>query len=75
MVDRHPSRPARAPALPKQSLTMNTFLQAPPAEMADIFRSEGKMLVVLVVLGIVFVGLVAYLIWMDRRIKKLEQKP
>ncbi len=43
--------------------------------MADIFRSEGKMLVVLVVLGIVFVGLVAYLIWMDRRIKKLEQKP
>ena len=54
---------------------MNTFLQAPPAEMADIFRSEGKMLVVLVVLGIVFVGLVAYLIWMDRRSKKLEQKP
>ncbi len=50
------------------------FLQAPPAEMADLFRSEGKMYVVLAVLGIVFVGLAAYLIWMDRRLSKLEKK-
>lgn len=50
------------------------FLQAPPAEMADLFRSEGKIYVVLAVLGIVFVGLAAYLIWMDRRLSKLEKK-
>jgi len=50
------------------------FLQAPPAEMADLFHSEGKIYVVLAVLGILFVGLAAYLIWMDRRLAKLEQK-
>ncbi len=49
------------------------FLQAPPAEMADLFRAEGKIYVVLAVLGIVFVGLVAYLVWMERRIQKLEK--
>ena len=42
--------------------------------MADLFRAEGKIYVVLAVLGIVFVGLVAYLVWMERRIKKLEKK-
>jgi CcmD family protein len=42
--------------------------------MADLFRSEGKIYVVLAVLGILFVGLAAYLIWMDRRLAKLEQK-
>ncbi|MEK9829866.1 MAG: CcmD family protein [Flavobacteriia bacterium] len=50
------------------------FLQAPPAEMADLFRSEGKIYVVLAVLGILFVGLAAYLIWMDRRLAKLEKQ-
>lgn len=42
--------------------------------MADLFRSEGKIYVVLAVLGILFVGLAAYLIWMDRRLAKLEKK-
>lgn len=52
------------------------FLKAmPPAEMADLFRSEGKIYVVIAVLGIVFFGLAAYLIWMDRRLKKLEENP
>jgi CcmD family protein len=50
-----------------------SFLQAPPVEMADLFRAEGKIYVVLAVLGIVFVGLVAYLVWMERRIQKLEK--
>ena len=42
--------------------------------MADLFRSEGKIYVVLAVLGILFVGFAAYLIWMDRRLAKLEKK-
>ena len=42
--------------------------------MADLFRSEGKIYVVLAVLGILFVGLATYLIWMDRRLAKLEKQ-
>jgi uncharacterized iron-regulated membrane protein len=51
-----------------------SFLQAPLAEMADLFRAEGKIYVVVAVIGIVFAGLVAYLVWMERRITQLEKK-
>jgi len=50
------------------------FLQTPSVEMAELFRSEGKIFVVLAVLGIVFAGMAAYLIWIDRRLTKLESK-
>lgn len=43
-------------------------------EMADIFRAEGKIYVVLTVLGIIFGGLLAYLIYLDKKIKRLEKR-
>ena len=53
---------------------ITAFLKAQSVEMAELFRSEGKIFVVLAVLGIVFVGLAAYLISLDRRLTKLEKK-
>ena len=42
-------------------------------EMADTFRADGKIYVVLVVLGIIFGGLTLYLIYLDRKISRLEK--
>ncbi|MFL2566827.1 MAG: CcmD family protein [Schleiferiaceae bacterium] len=42
-------------------------------DMADIFRADGKIYVVLVVLGIIFGGLTLYLIYLDRKISRLER--
>ncbi len=42
-------------------------------QMADTFRSEGKIYVVIAVLSIIFVCLIAYLIYIDIKVKKLEK--
>ena len=50
------------------------FLQnGPMVEMADQLRTNGKIYVVVVVLLIVLLGILAYLISLDRKISKLEQ--
>lgn len=52
---------------------MKRFLQqAMPVEMADAFRADGKIWVVIAVIGIILVGLFAYLSWMDLRLRKAE---
>ena len=43
-------------------------------EMADTFRSEGKIYVVITVIGMIFVALVIFLIALERKVKKLEIK-
>ena len=43
-------------------------------QMADTFRSEGKIYVVIAVLSIIFLCLIGYLIYIDIKIKKLENK-
>lgn len=43
-------------------------------QMADTFRSEGKIYVVIAVLSIIFLCLVSYLIYIDIKIKNLENK-
>lgn len=43
-------------------------------EMADTFRSEGKIYVVIAVLSIAFICIIAYLIYIDIKLKKLENK-
>jgi len=43
-------------------------------EMADLFRSEGKIYVVIAVLTITFLCLIGYLIYIDIRLRKLENK-
>ena len=43
-------------------------------EMADMMRSNGKIYVVVGTLAIVLAGVLGYLVWIDRKIGKLEKK-
>ncbi len=43
-------------------------------EMADTMRSEGKIYVVVSVILAVMAGLIGYLIYIDRKTSRLEQK-
>jgi CcmD family protein len=43
------------------------------AEMADAFRAEGKIYVVVAIILIVLTGLIVYLFLLDRKLNKLEQ--
>lgn len=59
-------------------LTLNcaaVFAQAADRpEMADTFRSSGKIYVVVAVVVIIFVGLAIYLFSIDRRLRKIEKE-
>ncbi|HET6255174.1 MAG TPA: hypothetical protein VFE32_13930 [Puia sp.] len=44
-----------------------------PVEMADRLRADGKIYVVIVVLVTIFLGLIAYVIRLDRKISRLEK--
>ncbi len=56
-------------------LVMLPFMgNAQPIEMADTMRSEGKIYVVVAILLLIFAGLIAYLILLDRKITKIEKK-
>ncbi len=44
------------------------------AEMADSFRQEGKIYVVIAVLGIVFVCVLGILLYIERKLSKLEKE-
>jgi len=48
--------------------------QRPTVEMADAMRASGKIYVVVAVVGIIFAGIVLYLINIDRKLKKLEKE-
>lgn len=43
-------------------------------EMADVLRSNGKIYVVVAVLLIIFIGLIIFLISIDRKVSRLEKK-
>jgi len=52
---------------------LTAFLQAgPPVDMADAFRADGKIYVVVAVIAIIFVGIAATLIHLDRKISRVE---
>ena len=42
-------------------------------EMADAFRSDGKIYVVITVISIIFICLIGYLIYIDTKLRKLEK--
>jgi CcmD family protein len=42
-------------------------------EMADTMRANGKIYVVVVVLGTIFAGIFGYLVYLDRKITRLEK--
>ena len=51
--------------------SINGFSQN--AEMADVMRSEGKIYVVVAIILIVLAGVLGYLFFQDRKLKKLER--
>ncbi len=57
-------------------LNIQTFAQSrmPEVEMADALRANGKIYVVVIIACIVFAGIAAYLIHLDRKIGKLEKE-
>lgn len=42
-------------------------------EMADVMRSEGKIYVLVGVIGIVFAGILVYIISTDKKVSRLEK--
>lgn len=42
-------------------------------EMADLMRSEGKIYVLVGIIGIIFAGILVYIIQTDRKVSKLEK--
>lgn len=56
------------------ALLLPTAVLAQGVDMAETMRSEGKIYVVVGVIAIIFIGLVVYLISLDRRISKIENR-
>lgn len=46
---------------------------AAQVEMADNMRKEGKIYVVVVVLATIFAGIFAYLVYIDKKITRIER--
>jgi CcmD family protein len=49
------------------------FAQDNGVEMADTMRSNGKIYVVVAVIVAIFIGIILYLIRLDRKITRLEK--
>ena len=56
------------------AMTVSTFSQAQEETMANTMRSNGKIYVVVAVLTTILVGLIAYLVRLDKKISKLEKE-
>lgn len=48
--------------------------QMPTVEMADGLYQSGKIYVVVTSLAVIFAGIIVYLVTLDRKISKLEEK-
>ena len=57
-------------------LSLSTIAQSPvaPVEMADQLTANGKIYIVIAVLCIIFAGIIAYLIRLERKVSALEKK-
>lgn len=62
--------------LPLLLLAPLAFAQAPEAApaMADDLRTSGKIYVVVAVVAVIVIGLLAYLISLDRKVSRLEKE-
>jgi uncharacterized membrane protein YqhA len=56
------------------SLPVTLQAQGSEIDMADTMRSNGKIYVVVSVVSIILVGLLFYLISIDRRVQKIENE-
>jgi|JI10StandDraft_1071094.scaffolds.fasta_scaffold2487329_2 membrane protein DedA with SNARE-associated domain len=50
------------------------YAQSSSVEMADKWRGEGKIYIVIVVILVILAGLFFYIIRAERKIKRLEEK-
>lgn len=55
-------------------LIASLFVNAQEPQMADGMRAEGKIYVVITVMAVIFGCVVAYLVVIDRKVKKLEEE-
>ena len=57
-------------------LLVNTFVFAESSrpEMADTFRDDGKIYVVVSVVILILLGLLTYIVLTDKKVKELEEK-
>jgi tRNA(Phe) wybutosine-synthesizing methylase Tyw3 len=53
-------------------ISLQAFSQE--VEMADTMRSEGKIYVVVAILSVILIGLIVYLVSIDRKATRLEKK-
>jgi CcmD family protein len=54
--------------------SFNFLNAASEIDMADKMRADGKIYVVVAVLSIVFVGIILFLVRLERRLNKLEKE-
>jgi len=54
-------------------LPFHLLAQADDVEMADLMHQNGKIYVVVTVVGVVLVGLFVFLMIIDKRLRKLEK--
>ena len=45
-----------------------------PVQMADKFRADGKIYVVIIVVMIILLGLIGYVVRLDRKISRFEKE-
>jgi hypothetical protein len=48
--------------------------QSPGPQMADAMRQDGKIYVVISVIAIIFISLAAFLVYLERKVARLEKK-
>jgi CcmD family protein len=53
---------------------LSAFSQSEGVEMADSFRADGKIYVVVAIILVVLLGLVGYLFLLDRKLTKIEKQ-
>lgn len=56
------------------TLSFTASAQASDIEMADQFRADGKIYVVIAVVSVVLIGLFAYLFRLERKVSALEKR-
>lgn len=55
-------------------LFFQSFAFGQDAEMADSMRSNGKIYVVVAIILVIFIGLITFLIMIDRKLTKTEKR-
>lgn len=55
-------------------MTLEGYAQEIQPEMADLFRSNGKIYVVVFVIGTIFAGIILYMFLLERKMSRLENQ-